>query len=208
MSYTIPANVQTKAEAVLALASTIADADKTNLGDGSVNKALDVLADTLAEQDVTVPNTNAGAILALAQYVSGGGGGSSIGALQPWPAAYFGSQPVVGGTLEPDKTDSVRIDSLAIDGKTVFQFQNPAEGEPGIKIAAGTMITAPQAALTPDSAKVFVFAFDTNTMKFTKVEPFPVSYDPTPVAEHVYMFSFAMPEAADGEEVMLWSARQ
>ena len=71
MSYTAPTDVQTKADAVLALASTIAGEDKTALGNGSVNKALDVLADVLAEQDVNVPQTNAGAILALAQYASG-----------------------------------------------------------------------------------------------------------------------------------------
>jgi len=71
MSYTAPTYVDTKAQAILALASTIADEDKTLLGDGSVNKALDVLADVLAEQDVSVPQTDAGAILALAQYASG-----------------------------------------------------------------------------------------------------------------------------------------
>ena len=36
-----------------------------------------VLADVLAESDVSVPQTDAGAILALAQYVSGGGGGGT-----------------------------------------------------------------------------------------------------------------------------------
>ena len=75
MSYTAPTYVDTKEQAILALASTIADTDKTLLGDGSVNKALDVLADVLAEHDVSVPQTDAGAILALAQYVGGGGGG-------------------------------------------------------------------------------------------------------------------------------------
>lgn len=75
MSYTIPEYVDTKEQAVLALASTIADEDKSALGDGSVNRALDVLADTLAGENVGVPQTNAGAILALAQYVKGGGGG-------------------------------------------------------------------------------------------------------------------------------------
>ena len=71
MSYTAPQYVDTKEQAVLALASTIAGEDKTALGNGSVNKALDVLADVLAQQDVSVPQTNAGAILALAQYASG-----------------------------------------------------------------------------------------------------------------------------------------
>lgn len=71
MSYTPPTYVDTKAQAILALASVVADTDKTALGDGSVNKALDVLADVLADSDVQVPQTNAGAILALAQYASG-----------------------------------------------------------------------------------------------------------------------------------------
>lgn len=77
MSYTIPTNVQTKAEAVLAVASAIADEDMGARYDGTVNTSLDVLADVLAAQDVDVPQTNAGAILALAQYAHGGGGESS-----------------------------------------------------------------------------------------------------------------------------------
>lgn len=79
MSYTPPTYVDTKAQAILALASVVADEDKTALGDGSVNKALDVLADAMAEHDVSVPQTNAGAILALAQYIGGGGGGTTLG---------------------------------------------------------------------------------------------------------------------------------
>lgn len=74
MSYTAPQYVDTKEQAILALASTIKGEAVTG-GDGSVNKALDILADVLAQQDVSVPQTDAGAILALAQYVSGGGGG-------------------------------------------------------------------------------------------------------------------------------------
>lgn len=74
MSYTAPQYVDTKEQAVLALASTIKGEAVTG-GDGSVNRALDILADVLAEQDVQVPQTDAGAILALAQYVTGGGGG-------------------------------------------------------------------------------------------------------------------------------------
>lgn len=77
MSYTIPTTVQTKAEAVLAVASAIADEDMGARYDGTVNTSLDVLADVLAAQDVDVPQTNAGAILALAQYAHGGGGTST-----------------------------------------------------------------------------------------------------------------------------------
>lgn len=76
MSYTAPQYVDTKEQAILALASTIKGEAVTG-GDGSVNRALDILADVLAQQDVSVPQTNAGAILALAQYAQGGGGGSS-----------------------------------------------------------------------------------------------------------------------------------
>lgn len=84
MSYTAPQYVDTKEQAVLALASVIADEDKTALGNGSVNKALDVLADVLAQQDVQVPQTNAGAILALAQYAQGGGGGAQTTDVWLW----------------------------------------------------------------------------------------------------------------------------
>lgn len=90
MSYTIPNGIQAKADAVLAVASVIADEDKSALGDGSVNTALDVLADTLAGQNVNVPQTNAGAILALADYVGGGGGAQS----------YPITVNVTGGTVQ------------------------------------------------------------------------------------------------------------
>lgn len=90
MSYTIPDGIQTKADAVLAVAGVIADEDKGALGDGSVNTALDVLADVLAGQNVEVPQTNAGAILALADYVGGGGGAQS----------YPITVNVTGGTVE------------------------------------------------------------------------------------------------------------
>lgn len=70
MSYTIPEYVDTREQAVLAVASAIKGEAVTG-GDGSVNRALDILADVLAEQDVSVLQTDAGAILALAQYASG-----------------------------------------------------------------------------------------------------------------------------------------
>lgn len=78
MAYTAPNDLFTSEEAILSLASSIADEDRTNLGNGTINGALDVLADALADQNVEVPPMNAGAILALAQYVSGGGGGGDF----------------------------------------------------------------------------------------------------------------------------------
>ena len=92
MSYTAPTDIQTKADAIIALASTIADSDLSALGDGTVNTALDVLADQLADSDVDVPPTNAAAILALAQYVSQGGGGG---------ASFGNGVNIDGGTDEP-----------------------------------------------------------------------------------------------------------
>lgn len=79
MSYTIPEYVDTQEQAILAVASAVKGEQVTG-GDGSVNKALDILADALAGEDVEVPMTQQGAILALAQYVGGGGGGVDVGA--------------------------------------------------------------------------------------------------------------------------------
>lgn len=100
MSYTAPNDIQTKADAIIALASTLADSDLSALGDGTVNTALDVLADQLADSDVEVPPTNAGAILELAKYVSQGGGGASFGNYvnidmgTDEPTDYFGGNAV------------------------------------------------------------------------------------------------------------------
>lgn len=106
MSYTIPTSVQTKAEAVLAVASAIADEDMGARYDGTVNTSLDVLADAMAAQDVSVPQTNAGAILALAQYIGGGGGGSTVELTiyevyndQPLSTAYFTAEDSSGNQL-------------------------------------------------------------------------------------------------------------
>lgn len=88
MSYTIPEYVDTQEQAILAVASAVKGEQVTG-GDGSVNTALDILADALAGQDVEVPMTQQGAILALAQYV-GGGGGVDVGPMTPAPQCYRG----------------------------------------------------------------------------------------------------------------------
>lgn len=74
MAYTIPTSADTPEQAILAVASAVKGEQVTG-GDGSVNTALDILADALAGENVEVPMTQQGAILALAQYVGGGGGG-------------------------------------------------------------------------------------------------------------------------------------
>lgn len=70
MSYTIPEYVDTPEQAILAVASAVKGEQVTG-GDGNVGTALDILADALAGENVEVPMTQQGAILALAQYVAG-----------------------------------------------------------------------------------------------------------------------------------------
>jgi len=107
MSYTAPQYVDTKEQAILALASTIKGEAVTG-GDGSVNRALDILADVLAEQDVQVPQTDAGAILALADYVSGGGGGGGST-----------STITIFELLHGDASDQLKLTIETIDGEPV-----------------------------------------------------------------------------------------
>lgn len=138
MSYTAPQYVDTKEQAILALASTIKGEAVTG-GDGSVNRALDILADVLAEQDVQVPQTNAGAILALAQYVSGGGGGSSTQTLtvtksaasdtvsvttMSWADYIADNDPV---EVQPDSTDGlVSVYSIPVGALFDVSINNDA----------------------------------------------------------------------------------
>ncbi|MBP3883858.1 MAG: hypothetical protein J6D54_02820 [Olsenella sp.] len=122
MSYVIPEGIQTKADAVLAVASVIADEDKGALGDGSVNTALDVLADVLAGQDVEVPQTNAGAIFALAQYVSGGGGAQS------YPITF---EEVTGGTVELQDPETLLAVTEAPAGTVLYVSVNGGSGASG-----------------------------------------------------------------------------
>lgn len=152
MSYTIPEYVDTKEQAVLALASTIADEDKSALGDGSVNRALDVLADTLAGENVDVPQTNAGAILALAQYVKGGGG-AEIGDT-PFPFLFTASAPVVGGELSES---------------SICYFYAALVGD---KTAASTNASAKSGSAASG------VAIKTNTHAFTSCKAYKVVVDP------------------------------
>lgn len=122
MSYEIPNGIQTKADAVLAVASVIAGEDKGALGDGSVNTALDVLADVLAGQNVEVPQTNAGAILALADYVGGGGGAQS----------YPITVDVTGGTVKfyTDSGDDFTANEAPAGTMLTIVPKTPSGGSP------------------------------------------------------------------------------
>lgn len=111
MAYTIPTSADTSEQAILAVASAVKGEQVTG-GDGSVNKALDILADALAGEDVEVPMTQQGAILALAQYVGGGGGGVDVGA--PWRDIIgLEEAPSVGDTL-PSPYDTVMADYVMV----------------------------------------------------------------------------------------------
>lgn len=143
MSYTPPTYVDTKAQAILALASVVADTDKTALGDGSVNKALDVLADAMAAQDVSVPQTNAGAILALAQYIGGGGNTVEVRIYEVYgeqalTTAYFTAKNSAGESITPilheDGDDSYF--TIEVDAGNVVTLEN-VEGS-GYSFNAGT----------------------------------------------------------------------
>lgn len=95
MAYTIPTSVDTQEQAILAVASAVKGEQVTG-GDGSVNTALDILADALAGENVQVPMTNQGAILALAQYVGGGGGGAQTVDVTLWNSSENeSSRPVI-----------------------------------------------------------------------------------------------------------------
>ena len=99
MAYTIPTSADTPEQAILAVASAVKGEQVTG-GDGSVNTALDILADALAGEDVEVPMTQQGAILALAQYV-GGGGGVTLGDINYKLLARTADdpEPAVGGDV-------------------------------------------------------------------------------------------------------------
>ena len=100
MAYTIPEYVDTTEQAILAVASAVKGEQVTG-GDGNVGTALDILADALAGENVTVPMTQQGAILALAQYVGGGGGGVTLGDINYKLLARTADdpEPAVGGDV-------------------------------------------------------------------------------------------------------------
>ena len=146
MAYTIPEYVDTPEQAILAVASAVKGEQVTG-GDGSVNRALDILADALAGEDVEVPMTQQGAILALAQYV-GGGGGVDVGA-----PTY-----IVGGSTAPEVNDRIpnnaAIAGLSIGDTTIVPVLPNGRV---LAVASGmTATTAPNFELNPTSCDAYV----------------------------------------------------
>lgn len=151
MTYTIPTSADTPEQAILAVASAVKGEQVTG-GDGSVNTALDILADALAGQDVEVPMTDQGAILALAQYVGGGGGGVDVGA--PSYVVKNNRAPEVGDYIPATGA----IGGVAI-GETVIV---PVSNYWNIMaVAAGATVTTwPDTELEPTTCDAYVVTVD------------------------------------------------
>lgn len=147
MAFTIPEYVDTQEQAILAVASAVKGEQVTG-GDGSVNTALDILADALAGENVEVPMTQQGAILALAQYVGGGGGGVDVGA--PSLVVKKNRSPEVAEFIP----GSGATGGLAI-GETVIVPVDPDNSI--LAVAAGmTATTAPDIDLSPTTCDAYV----------------------------------------------------
>lgn len=194
MSYTIPEYVDTQEQAILAVASAVKGEQVTG-GDGSVNKALDILADALAGEDVEVPMTQQGAILALAQYVGGGGGGVDVGALVE---SYVDTAQPVVGSAATDPNDEY-IWTIEVGGTTVAKWD---AGFPSTA-AAGTIIaTIPFQ--TADTCDGYVTTLDDDDQYVTVT-----AWDGTITAAvdadtGWNYFTFAMPELQQGECLVLY----
>lgn len=159
MAYTIPTSVDTTEQAILAVASAVKGEQVTG-GDGSVNTALDILADALAGQDVEVPMTQQGAILALAQYV-GGGGGVDVGA--PTLVISGNAAPEVGGSI----TYTSAITGVTI-GETTIVPIDPYNIISSVASGA-TATTRPDEELSPTACTAYVVTVDDE--EYTAVVP-------------------------------------
>ena len=161
MSYTIPDYVDTNAQAILAIASAVKD-EAVNATDGTVRGALDALGDALAGHDIDVPQTSNGAILALAQYVSGGGGGGvDVGA--PTLVVTYNRAPEIGDYIPY----SIGISGVTIGG-TVIVPVDPDNAIFGVASGA-TATTRPDIDLSPTACTAYVVTVDDE--EFTAVEP-------------------------------------
>lgn len=201
MAYTIPEYVDTPEQAILAVASAVKGEQVTG-GDGNVGTALDILADALAGEDVEVPMTQQGAILALAQYVSGGGGGG----VDLGPLGYVSSEgsavPTVGNM--PDFGSIVAV--AKIGDTTIFdEGAYPA----ATNLAAGlTLTTTAIPAEYVDTIDAYVCTVDWTGSGYTSVEPWDGTLTRTSATTTSgvagYAWTFTMPELQYGEFLVLW----
>lgn len=224
MAYTIPTSADTPEQAILAVASAVKGEQVTG-GDGSVNTALDILADALAGENVEVPMTQQGAILALAQYVDGmvkpegtititengegidvaqyatadvsvSGGGVDVGSLVR--VQHSDNAPVVGTSyVYGDACYSVG--SVAIGDATIFDVTG---NEVSIDhVAAGaTVSTLPYVA--SETAAFYVVAYDPdNDNVVTSVESATVEHEFSGTAPDITL-AYIVPAVETGKA--LW----
>lgn len=199
MAYTIPEYVDTQEQAILAVASAVKGEQVTG-GDGSVNKALDILADALAGENVQVPMTQQGAILALAQYVGGGGGGVDVGALAF--VGGTGEAPTVG-----EKLFTFPIIALAKIGDVAIYDGSPYGASASGGLAAGlTLTTNVVSAELVDTLSAYVCTVD-GSGQYATIEPWGgtltrenAEYEGDPA----YRWTFTMPELQEGERLVLY----
>ena len=201
MAYTIPEYVDTQEQAILAVASAVKGEQVTG-GDGNVGTALDILADALAGENVEVPMTQQGAILALAQYVGGGGG--CVGQLMTVLGEGTGV-PEVGNMLDDYPiVASVRMgESVICDAEANAGAYLVAAG-----VTAVTVITPPVYATAVDAYVCTFEGSDADGWEYKTVEP----WDGTITREEVeyqgdacYRWAFTVPELQDGEWLILWA---
>ena len=201
MAYTIPTSVDTQEQAILAVASAVKGEQVTG-GDGSVNKALDILADALAGENVEVPMTQQGAILALAQYV-GGGGGVDVGPLTR-VSEEAAAQPAVGNWGEFGTViATIKIGSATItDNGEMAEVPNAAAGT-----TVSTDITMAEDADTADAYVCTLEGNWTNGWQYKAVTP----WDGTITREEVeyegkpaYRWTFTVPELQEGQWLIIW----
>lgn len=202
MAYTIPEYVDTTVQAILAVASAVKGEQVTG-GDGNVGTALDILADALAGEDVEVPMTQQGAILALAQYVGGGGGGVDVGALTR-VSEETSAQPAVGNWGEFGTV----IATIKVGSATITDSGESADMP---NAAAGTTVaTDITMAKDADTADAYVCTLEgnwTNGWKYTAVTPWDGTVTRDEVeyqGETAYRWTFTVPELQEGQWLIIW----
>ena len=201
MAYTIPSSADTPEQAILAVASAVKGEQVTG-GDGSVNKALDILADALAGENVEVPMTQQGAILALAQYV-GGGGGVDVGALTR-VSEETSAQPAVGNWGEFGTV----IATIKVGSATITDSGESADMS---NAAAGTTVfTDVTPAESADTADAYVCTLEgnwTNGWQYKAVTPWDGTVTRDEVeyqGETAYRWTFTVPELQEGQWLIIW----
>lgn len=201
MSYTIPEYVDTQEQAILAVASAVKGEQVTG-GDGSVNTALDILADALAGENVEVPMTQQGAILALAQYVGGGGGGGvDVGA--PVTVLVDVEEPTVGGG---DPGGASGPHTVAIGGTVIGIDDVPGVGVGYLYGSFAAGMTAQTMSYEKDTLSAYACTIGDDgkgNAVYLTVAPYALEATRTS-GDSGYSWTFVIPEMSEGVALVLY----